>query len=40
MCFPDFQTYRRLWSETAPSITAAGIEVWVVGPQGSVEVLG
>ena len=40
MCFPDFPTYRRLWAETASSITAAGIEVWVVRPNGSVEVLG
>jgi len=39
MCFPDFPIYRKLWTETAPSLVGAGIEVWVVGPDGGVEIL-
>lgn len=39
MCFPDFPVYRKLWTETASSLVGAGIEVWVVGADGGVEVL-
>jgi len=39
MCFPDFPTYRKLWRETASSVLAAGIEVWLVHADGSVEIL-
>jgi len=39
MCFPDFPTYRKLWRETASSIQAAGIEVWLVKADGRVDIL-
>lgn len=39
MCFPDFPVYRKLWRDTATSIRAAGIEVWLVSAGGDVEIL-
>lgn len=40
MCFPDFPVYRMLYGETASSLHAAGIQVWLVSESGDVEVLG
>jgi hypothetical protein len=39
MCFPDFLVYRTLYAETASSLRAAGIAVWLVAEDGKVEVL-
>jgi hypothetical protein len=39
MCFPDFPVYRRLHAETASSLRAARIEVWLIAEHGAVEVL-
>lgn len=39
MCFPDFPVYRALHGDTASSLLAAGIEVWLVQQEGQVEVL-
>jgi len=40
MCFPDFPVYRELHADTAVSLLAAGIDVWVVSQDGGVEPLG
>ncbi len=40
MCFPDFPVYRALYADTAPSLRAAAIDVWVVSQDGGVERLG
>lgn len=40
MCFPDFPVYRALYADTALSLRAAAIEVWVVSQNGGVERLG
>ena len=40
MCFPDFPVYRELYADTAVSLRAAAIEVWVVSQDGGVERLG
>lgn len=40
MCFPDFPVYRRLHEDTASSLHAAGVEVWLISEDGSVERLG
>ncbi len=37
MCFPDFPVYRSLHAETASSLRAAGIAVWLVTEGGQVE---
>lgn len=37
VCFPDFPVYRSLHAETASSLRAARIEVWLVTEGGSVE---
>ncbi len=39
MCFPDFPVYRALHRDTATSLRAAGIQVWLVAESGEVEVL-
>ena len=39
MCFPDFPVYRRLHADTASSLRAAGIEMWLVAESGEVVVL-
>ena len=39
MCFPDFEVYRELHRDTMSSLTAAGIEVWLVARTGQVIVL-
>jgi hypothetical protein len=39
MCFPDFSVYRTLHAETASSLRAAGIAVWLVAEGGELEVL-
>lgn len=40
MCFPDFPVYRELYADTAVSLRAASIEVWLVSQDGGVERLG
>jgi hypothetical protein len=40
MCFPDFPVYRELYADTAVSLRAAAIEVWLVSQDGEVEALG
>ena len=40
MCFPDFPVYRELYADTAVSLRAAVIDVWVVSQGGEVERLG
>lgn len=40
MCFPDFPVYRELYANTALSLHAAAIDVWVVSQDGAVERLG
>lgn len=37
LAFPDFETYRTLASRTRPPLAAARIDVWLVGPNGSVQ---
>lgn len=37
MCFPDFPVYRELYADTALSLRAAAIDVWVVRQDGGVE---
>ena len=39
ICFPNFPIYRKLWSETASSLRAARVELWLVNADGTVEVL-
>ena len=39
MCFPDFPVYRTLHAETASSLRAADIAVWLVAEDGKVDVL-
>lgn len=39
MCFPEFPVYRKLFRETAASTKAAGIEIWLVHADGTVEIL-
>ena len=39
ICFPDFEVYRELHRETASSLSAARIEVWLVAETGQVSVL-
>lgn len=39
-CFPDFPVYRALYADTALSLRAAAIDVWVVSQDGGVERLG
>ncbi|MEP7736880.1 hypothetical protein ABKW28_04430 [Nocardioides sp. 31GB23] len=40
MCFPDFPVYRELHADTAVSLRAAAIDVWVVSQDGGVVRLG
>jgi hypothetical protein len=40
MCFPDFPVYRELYAETAVSLLAAGIDVWLVSQDGGVVRMG
>jgi Holliday junction resolvase-like predicted endonuclease len=40
MCFPDFHVYRELYADTALSLRAAAIDVWVVSQDGEVVRLG
>ncbi|MFD1504296.1 hypothetical protein FE374_04430 [Georgenia yuyongxinii] len=40
MCFPDSRVYRPLYADTALSLRAAGIDVWLVSQDGAVEILG
>lgn len=39
MTFPDFPIYRRLYAQTAAPLAAACIEVWLVSPEGTIELL-
>lgn len=39
MAFPDFPTYRRLYTQTSTSLSACGIEVWTISEDGGIEVL-
>lgn len=40
MAFPDFPKYRRLYAQTSTPLAAAGIEVWLVSVDGTIEPLG
>lgn len=40
MCFPDFPVYPELYADTAVSLRAAAIEVWVVSQDCGVKRLG
>lgn len=37
ICFPDFPMYRRLYADTAVSLAACAIEMWLVTEDGQVE---
>lgn len=37
MAFPDFPRYRKLYTATAAPLAAAGIEVWLVSEEGTIE---
>jgi hypothetical protein len=40
MCFPDFPVYRQLYGDTALSLRASAIGLWLVSQDGGVEMLG